>query len=62
MNKQGVSKKEKLTKLLLKQLKEVNQSLKKFLLIIPTESLEEYKKPSEIKKAFNKAVKIYPPK
>ena len=61
MSNQTIYKKEKLTELLLKELREINKNLKKFILLIPQESLKEYKKPSEIKKAFSKAVKLYPP-
>lgn len=61
-NQTTITKKEKSIKILLRELREINKNLKRFLLIIPEESLREYKKASEIKKAFAKAVKLYPPK
>ena len=47
---------------ILKELSEINKNLRKLLLIIPEESLNEYKDASQIKKAFGRAVKLYPPK
>ena len=47
---------------ILKELREINKNLRKLLLIIPEESLNEYKDASQIKKAFGRAVKLYPPK
>jgi vacuolar-type H+-ATPase subunit F/Vma7 len=62
MANQTVTKKEKSIEALLKELREINKNLKKFLLIIPEESLKEYKNVSQIKKAFEKATRLYPPK
>jgi len=62
MANQTIAKKEKSIEALLKELKEINKNLKKFLLIIPEESLKEYKDVSQIKKAFEKATKSFPPK
>jgi vacuolar-type H+-ATPase subunit F/Vma7 len=62
MANQVITKKEKSIEALLKELREINKNLKKFLLIIPEESLKEYKDISEIKKAFQEALKFYPPK
>jgi vacuolar-type H+-ATPase subunit F/Vma7 len=62
MANQIVTKKEKSMEALLKELREINKNLKKFLLMIPEESLKEYKNISQIKKAFAKATKLYPPK
>jgi len=62
MANQVTIKKEKSIEALLKELKEINKHLKKFLLIIPEESLKEYKNVSQIKKAFEKATRLYPPK
>jgi vacuolar-type H+-ATPase subunit F/Vma7 len=62
MANQIFTKKEKSIKRILKELKEINRNLKKLLLIIPEESLNEYKDISHIKKAFKKAIKLYPPK
>jgi vacuolar-type H+-ATPase subunit F/Vma7 len=47
---------------ILKELREINKNLRKLLLIIPEESLNEYEDASQIKKAFGRAVKLYPPK
>ena len=46
---------------LLKELKEIKNYLRKLLLIIPEESLKEYKNSSAIKKAYLNAVKFSPP-
>jgi vacuolar-type H+-ATPase subunit F/Vma7 len=62
MANQTIIKKEKSIEALLKELREINKNLKKFLLIIPEESLKEYKNVSQIKKAFKKATRLYPPK
>jgi Na+/phosphate symporter len=62
MANQTTIKKEKSIEALLKELREINKNLKKFLLIIPEESLKEYKNVSQIKKAFEKATRLYPPK
>jgi vacuolar-type H+-ATPase subunit F/Vma7 len=62
MANQTIIRKEKSIETLLRELREINKNLRRFLLIIPKESLKEYKKASEIKKAFAKAVKLYPPK
>jgi len=62
MANQTTIRKEKSIETFLRELKEINKNLKRFLLIIPEESLNEYKKTSEIKRAFAKAVKLYPPK
>jgi len=59
---QTITRREKSIEALLRELREINKNLKRFLLIIPEESLKEYKKTSEIKRAFAKAVKLYPPK
>jgi vacuolar-type H+-ATPase subunit F/Vma7 len=47
---------------ILKELREINKNLRKLLLIIPEESLNEYEDASQIKKALGRAVKLYPPK
>jgi vacuolar-type H+-ATPase subunit F/Vma7 len=47
---------------ILRELREINKNLRKLLLIIPEESLNEYEDASQIRKAFGKAVKLYPPK
>lgn len=62
MANQIITKKEKSIETLLRELREINKNLKKFLLIIPEESLKEYKNVSGIKKAFERAVKLYPPR
>lgn len=50
----------KIIKPLLKELEEIKAYLKKILLIIPEESLKEYKNISSIKKAYLKALKSFP--
>jgi len=62
MANQTTIRKEKSIETFLRELREINKNLKRFLLIIPEESLKEYKNSSEIKRAFAKAVKLYPPK
>lgn len=54
-------KENKATKTLLEELKEIKTYLRKVLLIIPEESLKEYKNASQIKKAYLKALKSFPP-
>jgi vacuolar-type H+-ATPase subunit F/Vma7 len=62
MANQIFTKNEKSIERILKELREINKNLKKLLLIIPEESLNEYEDATQIKKAFGKAVKLYPPK
>jgi len=51
-------KREKLSEKILRELRELNKNIRKILLIIPEESLNDYKDISQIKKAFEKAVKL----
>lgn len=53
-------KEQKSIKLVHQELLEIKKYLKKFLLIIPEESLKEYKNSSQIKKTYQKAVKTFP--
>lgn len=46
----------------LEELEDIRIQLKKFLLIIPQESIKEYNNDSQVRKAFLRANKIYPPK
>ena len=62
MANQIITKRDKSVEALLKELREINKNLKKFLLIIPEESLKEYKNAFQIKRAFGRATKLYPPK
>lgn len=48
--------------ILLKELAEIKKYLKKFLLIIPEESLGRYKNHSKIKKAYQEAIRLFPSK
>ena len=48
-------------KTLSKELAEVKKYLRKLLLIIPEESLDEYENSSEIKKNYQEATKAFPP-
>jgi predicted glycosyltransferase involved in capsule biosynthesis len=47
---------------ILKELQIIKSQLEKFLLLIPEESLKEYKNASEIKKAYFRTLKVFPPK
>ena len=51
----------KTIKPLLEELKEIKTYLRKVLLIIPEESLREYKNTLQIKKAYLKALTSFPP-
>jgi hypothetical protein len=62
MASQTHTKKEESIIKILKELREINKNLRKLLLIIPQESLNEYEDASQIKKAFRRSVKLYPPK
>ncbi len=55
------SKVNKTIKPLLEELKEIKTYLRKVLLIIPEESLREYKNTLQIKRAYLKALKSFPP-
>ncbi len=48
-------------KTLSKELAEVKKYLRKLLLIIPEESLDEYENSAEIKKNYLEAIKTFPP-
>jgi len=54
-------KENKAIKPLLEELKKIETYLRKVLLIIPEESLKEYKNTPQIKKAYLKALKLFPP-
>ena len=58
MRGQVTKKREKLSERILRELRELNKNIRKILLIIPEESLNDYKGISQIKKAFEKAVKL----
>jgi vacuolar-type H+-ATPase subunit F/Vma7 len=62
MANQILTKREKSIVRILRELREINKNLRKLLLIIPEESLNEYKNAPQIKKALGRAVKLYPPK
>ncbi len=47
---------------ILKELKLIRNQLQKLLIIIPEETLGDYKNKAEVKKAYLKAVREYPPK
>ena len=62
MTNQTITRKENKTlESLLRELREIKQYLKKFLVIIPEESLKEYENASEVKKAYKNALKSFPP-
>ncbi len=63
MANQTITKNQKeIFKPILEELKKTNAYLKKLLVIIPEESLKEYKNSSQIKNSYLKAVRTYPPK
>jgi vacuolar-type H+-ATPase subunit F/Vma7 len=62
MSNKILTKKEESIVKILRELREINKNLRKLLLIIPEESLNEYEDASQIKKALRRAVKLYPPK
>ena len=45
-----------------KELQLIKNQLEKFLLLIPEERLKAYKNAGQIKKAYLKSLKIFPPK
>ena len=47
---------------ILEELGKINAYLKKLLVIIPEESLKDYKKSSQIKNSYLKAIRNYAPK
>jgi len=47
---------------ILKELKLIKGQLRDFLSLIPEESLDEYENKDEIKEAYQRAIKEYPPK
>ena len=47
---------------LLEELEIIREQLQKLLILIPEESLEEYKNSSQIKEALSNALKLFPPK
>lgn len=47
---------------LLEELKAIRNQLEKLLVLIPEESLKDYKNSSQIKKSYLKAIKLFPPK
>ncbi|KPJ56556.1 hypothetical protein AMJ49_04575 [Parcubacteria bacterium DG_74_2] len=52
----------KISEAILKELKIIKSQLEKFLLLIPEESLKEYKNVDQIRKAYLKTLKNFPPK
>ena len=62
MANQIITKRKESIERILRELREINKNLRKLLLIIPEESLNEYEDAPQIRKAFRRAVKLYPPK
>mgnify|MGYP001593186379 CR=1 FL=1 len=52
-------KEKKIVESLFKELKEINRNLRKFLLLIPEESIKEYENAEDIKRALSKATRLY---
>ena len=55
-------KQSKILETLLGELKIIKSQLEKLLVLIPEESLKEYKNSNQIKKAYLKALKVFPPR
>lgn len=55
-------KQNKISEAILEELRTIKRQLDKLLLLIPVESLKGYKNASQIKKAYFKALKAFPPK
>ena len=47
---------------ILRELQTIKNQLDKFLLLIPEERLKEYTNSRQIKKAYLKALKVFPPR
>lgn len=47
---------------ILKELSSIRSQLRKFIVLIPEESLKGYKDANQIKKAYLRAIRKYPPK
>lgn len=56
-----IVKKNKIKEPLLRELEEIKIYLRKVLLIIPEESLKEYKNATQIERAYLKALQSFPP-
>lgn len=56
-----LKKQNNILKPILEELETINANLKKLLLIIPEETLKEYKNPTQIKSSYLKAIKSFPP-
>jgi hypothetical protein len=55
-------KQNEILRVLLEELKIIKSQLEKLLLLIPEESLKEYKNSAQIKKDYLRALKTFPPK
>jgi hypothetical protein len=62
ITKTNTQKQNKTLRAVLKELQTIKTQLKKLLILIPEESLKDYSNSVQIKKAFLKALKKFPPK
>ena len=46
--------------IILEELKDIKEQVQKFVLLIPEESIKEYKNAAQIRKAYMKATKDFP--
>jgi ElaB/YqjD/DUF883 family membrane-anchored ribosome-binding protein len=54
-------KQNKLSEAILEELQTIKRQLEKFLILIPEESIKEYKNSRQIKEAYLKSLKAFPP-
>ena len=47
--------------IILEELKDIKEQVQKLVLLIPEESIKEYKNVAQIRKAYMKAMKDFPP-
>ncbi len=48
--------------MVLQELRRTNHHLRKLLLLIPEESIRDYRNAAQIKRAYRKALKAFPPR
>ena len=57
-----IKKQSKALKTILDEVKIIKNQLEKFMFLIPEESIKEYKNSAQIKRAYLKTIKLFPPK
>jgi vacuolar-type H+-ATPase subunit F/Vma7 len=55
-------KQSKMLETLLEELRAIKSQLRKLLVLIPEESLKEYKNPDRIKESYLRALRVFPPR